>query len=108
DIYLAGIFQGKVLVVGKQSCRALNLTDGGKQLWQSATGLPSGLGFASAANYFLPLRKGKVIAVDVANGRIVAESSGAAEIPGNLISYKDKVISQTETEVACFPQGKPK
>jgi outer membrane protein assembly factor BamB len=108
DLYVAGIFQGKVLVVGKQSCRALNLTDGGKQLWQSATGLPSGIGFASAANYFLPLRKGKVIAVEVASGRIVAESSGGEEVPGNLILYKDKVVSQTETEIACFPQAKPK
>src|SRR5262249_25590971 len=46
DLYLAGVFNGKVLLVGKTSCRALNLADG-KQVWVQPTGLPSGQGVAS-------------------------------------------------------------
>src|SRR5438094_321845 len=42
DIYLAGVFDDKVLLVGKAGCRALALKDG-KQLWALATGVPSGM-----------------------------------------------------------------
>src|SRR5207244_3926178 len=55
DIYLAGVFSGKVLLVGKSSCRALGLADG-KEVWRAATGMPAGQGAASEGIYYLPLR----------------------------------------------------
>src|SRR5262249_20285767 len=55
DLYLAGVFQGKVLVVGKQSCRALRLGDG-KVIWTVKTGLPAGKGGAVGKTYYLPLK----------------------------------------------------
>ncbi|MCI0459424.1 MAG: PQQ-like beta-propeller repeat protein [Gemmataceae bacterium] len=55
DLYVAGIFRGKVLIVGKQSCRALGLADG-KALWTVETGLPSGQGVAAGSIYYLPLK----------------------------------------------------
>ncbi len=55
DLYLAGVHNGKVLLVGKQNCRAVNLSDG-KPLWTVETGLPSGRGVASGSVYYLPLK----------------------------------------------------
>src|SRR5207248_7801279 len=37
DLYLAGVFGGKVLIVGKTAVRALSLADG-RQLWYVPTG----------------------------------------------------------------------
>src|SRR5262249_3862865 len=55
DLYLAGVYHGKVLLVGKQRCRALHLSDG-KTAWVQETGLPSGYGVASDKFYYLPLK----------------------------------------------------
>lgn len=102
DLYLAGVFQGKVLLVGKSACRALNLADG-KQLWKIETGPPSGQGVASGDFYYLPLRKGEVCQINLEMGRIEARSPALKdESPGNLIFYGDRVISQNETHLAAF------
>src|SRR5262249_6556373 len=42
DLFMAGVFNGKVLVVGKDSCKALDLMDNGKVVWeQQKIGTPS-------------------------------------------------------------------
>ena len=51
---MAGVYNGKVLMIGKNSCRALNL-DTGKQLWSRETGVPCGQGVASNGIYYLPV-----------------------------------------------------
>jgi outer membrane protein assembly factor BamB/tetratricopeptide (TPR) repeat protein len=121
DLYLAGVFNGKVLLVGKNHCRALNLSDG-KEVWKEKTGTPSGVGTASNNIYYLPLRKStrtkdelpEVCAVNIDTGKIEKESrsrqkaNGSMEIPGNLIFYNGDVISQTAQTVAAYPQLKVK
>ena len=63
DLYLAGVFGSKVVIVGKTYIRAVNLDDGardswGKPAWKLSTGgLPSGQGAASDDIYYLPLQK---------------------------------------------------
>jgi outer membrane protein assembly factor BamB len=107
DLFLAGVFQGKVLIVGKNSCRALRLSDG-SPLWTQATGdLPSGQGIASQNVYYLPLRKGEICAIDMDRGLIKAHNrtgkSGATP-PGNLVFYEGAVLSQTPREVVAYAQ----
>src|SRR5262249_44563488 len=105
DLYLAGVFQGKVVLVGKNVCRALSLSDGKQQLWEVETGQPSGMGVASGRYYFLPLKKGEVCQIDMESGLVVARSaSPKAEIPGNLLFYEGELISQTESTITCYPQ----
>jgi outer membrane protein assembly factor BamB/tetratricopeptide (TPR) repeat protein len=105
DLYLAGVFQGKVVLVGKNTCRALSLADGRQQLWQVETGLPSGLGVASGSYYYLPLKKGEVCKIDLEHGIVVAHSpSPKNNPPGNLLFYDGDVISQTESVVTAYPQ----
>jgi outer membrane protein assembly factor BamB len=110
DLYLAGASRGKVLLVGKQACRALDLADG-RPLWEVATGLPSGLGAVGAGVYYLPLQAtagGKqpaVYAIDLASGRVRAQAVPArAEAPGTLLFYRDRVVSQTAAAVTAYPR----
>jgi outer membrane protein assembly factor BamB len=112
DLYVGGVFQGKVLLVGKNSVRALSLADGKKQLWQRETGTPTGLGVASGHFYYLPLRKGdsgEVCRIDLEKGEVDARSpSPKHEIPGNLLFYDGDVISQTATGVTAYEQVEAK
>ena len=106
DQYMAGVYQGRVLIVGDNRIRALDLKDG-SQLWSIATNdLPSGQGVASKGIYYLPLKKGEILAVDIAKGEVKAHnrSANAGMSPGNLIFYEGMVLSQTATEVAAYPQ----
>jgi outer membrane protein assembly factor BamB/tetratricopeptide (TPR) repeat protein len=125
DLYLAGVFPasrgasarplgspGIVLLVGKNTCRALSLADGKKEEWQIKTGLPSGLGVASGPYYYLPLKKGEVckeggvIRINLEKGRIEGHSPSLrkGDIPGNLLFYEGQVVSQNETSVTSYPQ----
>jgi outer membrane protein assembly factor BamB/tetratricopeptide (TPR) repeat protein len=109
DLYLAGVFQGKVVLVGKNSCRALSLADGKTKIWEVETGMPSGQGAASGHFYYLPLRKGEVCKIDMEKGVVAAHSpSPKNEIPGNLLFYAGEVISQNETVVTAYPQVEQK
>jgi outer membrane protein assembly factor BamB len=106
DLYLAGVYNGKVLIVGKTAVRALNLEDG-RQLWYAPTGdLPSGQGVASQNVYYLPLKKGEIMALDIDSGRIKAHNRARAGgvSPGNLVFYDGTVISQTPMQIVAYPQ----
>lgn len=114
DLYLAGVYNGKVLIVGKESVRALALADG-RLLWQLPTGLPSGRGIASENIYYLPLKAAaqskepEVCAIDLEKGVIAAHTkSRKKEVPGNLLFYEGDVISQTVDLVCAYPQLKVK
>jgi outer membrane protein assembly factor BamB len=104
DLYLACVHKNSVLLVGRNSCRALRLNDG-KEIWQLPTGAPSGLGVASGATYYLPLRKGAVAAIDMDSGRLLATNpSPTGEVPSNLVFHRSEVISQTSSMLASYPQ----
>lgn len=108
DLYVAGVFAGKVLVVGKQACRALDLASG-RQLWRLATGLPSGHGVASGGVYYLPLKEAvrekapAVYALDVDKGVVLDRAvSPRKDVPGNLVFCRDSVFSQTATTLTAY------
>jgi outer membrane protein assembly factor BamB len=104
DLYLAGVFQGQVVLVGKNVCRALSLADGKHQLWQVETGMPSGQGVASGSNYYLPLKKGAVAMIDMEKKVVATSLSPKDEVPGNLLFYEGDVICQSETTVTAYEQ----
>jgi outer membrane protein assembly factor BamB len=122
DLYLAGVFSGKhpavsgagipagvsdgkVVLVGKNTCRAISLADGKKELWQVETGLPSGMGAACGNHYYLPLKKGEVCKIDLDKGVVEAHSPSLKnEVLGNLLFYDGQMISQNESVVTCYPQ----
>src|SRR5207248_1613835 len=118
DLYLAGVFNGKVVIVGKKSTRAVSLAKG-DTLWELEVGLPSGQGAASALKpgepsdliYYLPLKKAalsgepEVCAINVDKGLIHAHTkSRKKDVPGNLLFYEGEMVSQTMTEVVAYQQ----
>ena len=116
DLYMAGVFNGKVVIVGKNRTRALSLNRG-EEVWRLETGKPSGQGAASMPPgggdvlYYLPIRESansrepEVCAINVDKGIVQAHTrSRKREIPGNLIFYEGSVLSQTHLEVVAYPQ----
>jgi outer membrane protein assembly factor BamB/tetratricopeptide (TPR) repeat protein len=108
DLYMAGVFNGKVLIVGKSSIRALNLQNK-HLLWSISTGhAPSGQGVASKGVYYLPLSNGEIFAVDIDKGTVKAHNRAAGDAakfaPGNLVFYEGCVLSLTPTDVIAYPQ----
>jgi outer membrane protein assembly factor BamB len=110
DLYLGGVFADKVVLVGKEVCRALNFTDG-KEVWKVSTGLPAGRGVCSGQQFFLPLKSGEVWTINLAKGEVEAKSRAARQaegaapvLPGNLVFHEGDVLSQSGTVVAVYPQ----
>lgn len=107
DLFLAGVHQGKVLIVGRSSIRALDLHKNGDMVWYQATGdMPSGQGVASKNVYYLPLQKGEILAVDVETGQIKAHNRAkdSKAALGNLMFYEGAVIAQSPREIVAYPQ----
>ena len=111
DLYVACVHAGKIVLVGRRGIHAVNLSDG-KAAWKGRTvafpdgGAPSGLGFRTGNRYYVPLSSAEVAVVDLDAGKIVQTSkSHDGEIPGNLVCYKDKVISQGWEGVEVFFQA---
>ena len=126
-LYVAGVHQGKVLVVGKNNLlTAFNLADG-KQEWRTtAIGpaavntqskgtvestvavMPSGRGYLSGDDYFLPLTSAEVVRIDLTTGKIAERAKSRRDtIPGNLICYHGEVVSQGVDYLETFFQQEP-
>jgi outer membrane protein assembly factor BamB/tetratricopeptide (TPR) repeat protein len=111
DLYLAGVFRDKVLIVSDNGCHALDLATGapvpgkGGQPWGPSFGQPSGLGAAVGDVYFIPLKDGSVYALNVANpaaSSVIENRSGAPL--GNLVMSGGDLWSQSTTGVTAYPQ----
>ncbi|WP_168205224.1 outer membrane protein assembly factor BamB family protein [Bythopirellula goksoeyrii] len=109
-IFVAGVDQGLVLIVGTHNVTAVSLEDG-QPVWEkeklalpSATS-PTGRGFFSAEKYFLPLSNSQVVAIDLKKGviadRVIARSGATL---GNLISHRGAILSQNGRFLECFDQ----
>ncbi|MSQ93449.1 MAG: hypothetical protein EXR98_02710 [Gemmataceae bacterium] len=106
DLFMAGIYEGRVVIVGESNVRILDLTTG-EQIRVVPTGdLPSGQGVASKGIYYLPLKKGEILAVDIKKGEVRAHNRAAVAgaAPGNLVFYEGMVLTQTVNEVIAYPQ----
>ena len=69
---------------------------------------PSGRGFLSGTRYYVPLSTAEVAVYDVPSGELLARSrSRDGTVPGNLVCYRDEVISQTPMRLASFRQLEP-
>ncbi len=68
-LYVAGVFDGRILIVGRWEVAAVEL-ERGEVLWKSAVGVTSGEGVAVAGHYLVPTHGGGCSAVDVSDGNI--------------------------------------
>ncbi len=106
---VACVYDGRVVMADSTGLSARKFEDGTKG-WVDRVSLPlgvspSGTGFMTEGKYFLPLTSGEVIAVDLADGRIVdrVRSRDGSSL-GNLICHRGAVISQDGMSLECFDQ----
>ena len=83
DLFLGGVVNGKVIIVGTKTVHAYTLAKG-DDAWTVETGLPSGFGAASDNTYYLPLQKSiaskepEICAIDVDRGIITGHTKARA------------------------------
>lgn len=110
DLYVACADRDKVVLVGRDAVRAIRMSDG-KPAWEGRSidlpenSSPSGRGFASGNRYYLPLTSAEVAAIDLSTAKIVQISkSRTGTVPGNLICFKDNIVSQGLEGVDAYYQ----
>jgi len=107
-LYVAGVVDGRVVVVGRRGVEALD-TATGRILWQRPLaveqGSPSGRGILTAGRLFLPLDTPEVLEIDLADGRIVGRAAArGGAVPGNLLAYRGEIVSQAADSLDVFHQ----
>jgi outer membrane protein assembly factor BamB len=99
-LYVGGVHEDKVLVVGRKGLRALKLADG-QPAWHDDVNWPGGAitggrGYLGATRYYVPLTNCEVAAVDLAKGESASRTrSTDGAVPGNLVSCRGAVVSQS-------------
>jgi outer membrane protein assembly factor BamB/tetratricopeptide (TPR) repeat protein len=109
QLYLAGVDDERVLVVGKAAVTAVSIETGGVQ-WtapiEESQGPPSGRGVTAKGIFYLPLRNGSLWAVSLADGKVVETSQlppGSKPL-GNLAMYHGLVLSLNDSGLTAFEQ----
>lgn len=106
DLFLAGVWNGKVVVVGKRGVRLLRLATGETLRFLPLHDMPAGQGMACHNVYYLPLRNGEICAIDLEQDALRGRNQPLSETAtgGNLLFYEGVVLVQTPTEVLVYPQ----
>ena len=110
NLFIACVHSGHVVLAGRGKVTAMRLADGlppwvEKSVKLPDAALPSGRGFLSGKQYYLPLATGKIARINVVDGTIVDTLPlQAGFTPGNLICVRDQIISQGPDHLAAFDQ----
>jgi len=106
-LFLAGVTEdASALVVTTNELRAIRLLDG-KPAWPRAVSIAplAGRGVISDGVLHLPLITGEVASIETSSGRELARTAVAAnELLGNLIAADGRLVSQSASHIAAFPQ----
>jgi outer membrane protein assembly factor BamB len=123
-LYVGGVDGGNIVVVSRDSVRAVKLADG-KSVWtlkisnvkisnvkpgwsssfvaSPSEALPSGRGLLCPNRYLLPLSSGVVVAIDLREGSVVSTYQATDDVtPGNLVACNDVVLSQNAVGLWSF------
>jgi len=108
-LYLAGVFDQQVVLVGARSVVSLSL-EKGLQKWSvsltEADGRPSGRGVTVGDRFFLPLDSGQLWTLDLKQGKVLQRSALVDGSPplGNLSMYRGLLVSIGAHGVRTFEQ----
>lgn len=110
SLFVAGVHDGRVLLVGTDSISSLKVSDG-SAAWQRETvslpkgSLPAGQGYMSEGRYYLPLTTGKIAEVSAADGELAVHPSPQRDaLLGNLICYRGSILSQSALVLDKYEQ----
>ncbi|MFM8272687.1 MAG: PQQ-binding-like beta-propeller repeat protein, partial [Gemmata sp.] len=130
DLYVGGVVNDRVIVVGKNQIKAYHLTGEDKETakpkvaWQSENiPTPTGHGAVGRTSYYVPVRQetagkdtvpaAEIWAISIEDGKIVSKTGArkrndTAELAkygiGNLVFQDGMVYTQSPWEVAAYPQ----
>lgn len=131
DLYVGGVVNDRVIVVGKNYIKAYHLTGEDKDsqkpkvAWEPVTiPTPTGHGAMGRNAYYIPVRQekagrdtttpaGEIWAIGITDGQILSKTGArkrndTAELAkygiGNLVFQDGLVYAQSAWEVACYPQ----
>ena len=101
-LYLAGVFDEQVLLVGQTEIGAFALTTG-RQIWTASlrdVGRPSGRGLVVENLFYQPVSTGEMVVLDIKAGKMLhrKQASDRFQALGNLAMHKGKLV-------ALGPQG---
>jgi outer membrane protein assembly factor BamB len=108
-LFVACVHKGRIVLVGKDKVKAVNLSDG-QAAWKEPlalknengdTSLAAGRGFYTDKFYYLPLAGGQLVKIDLEEGTIISRAKTEIDL-GNVVCYKDQLISQSAQHVASF------
>ena len=107
-LYVAGVVDGRAVVVGRRGVEALDMTTG-RAVWHRPLavehGSPSGRGILTAERLILPLDTPEVLEIDLADGRIAGRAAArGGAVPGNLLAYRGEIVSQAADSLDVFHQ----
>ena len=108
-LYVAGVHDGKLLLVGSQQVELLRVDDG-DAVWPEPIKLPllSGRGLITGNQFHVPLSTAAVTTINLKSGRIIAsQKSVGGIVHGNLVCSGGHIISQGIDSLVCFKQSKP-
>ena len=103
-LYVAGVFDGLAVVVGREMTVAYRLSNG-EQVWTANHSLPSGRGMASENRYHLPLASGEIVTLDLGKGEVVSQTylpESATGGVGNLVLSQGLLISVDPFAITAF------
>lgn len=105
SLFVGCVVDQHIVLIGRSTVRSVNLQTG-KLNWElnsDSMGRPSGRGYSNRQHYYLPMTSSKLLQIDIQTGDIdkVVRTNGNL---GNLICYRDKVISHSAIKVAAFPR----
>ncbi len=105
SLYLAGVFDREVVVVGRDAVTAFQLASGA-QAWTTPISAPSGRGVAVADRLYLPLATGEVWSIDLKKGGVASKWNLPGHIPsiGNLAMYRGMLLSVDAFGLTAFEQ----
>jgi tetratricopeptide (TPR) repeat protein len=110
NLYVAGIQQERVVLIGRTQVSAVRLADG-RSAWNAtlplpAGSLPSGRGLVGGGNYYLPLTDASIAQIDLSAGTLTHQLRSPREIvPGNLIWHAGAFISQSAGYLEVFDEA---
>jgi outer membrane protein assembly factor BamB/tetratricopeptide (TPR) repeat protein len=103
-LVVACVHKGKIILLGRNRVRAINLSDG-KPAWANDLKLDAevvvGRGYQSEGFYYLPVSGQQICKIDLKTGTIAGRAQTEIEL-GNLVCYKDQLISVSPQSVASF------
>lgn len=106
-LYTACVVDGQAVMVGADRVQAIALADGSVTWTQPLPqGLPSGRGIRTGDAYYLPTTASQLLRFELATGNIVSEVETSLPL-GNLVAYKDQLVSQNVDWLAAYYQTEP-